>query len=135
MHYRIRGPARLGGKFRPSGNKNGALPILAACLLADEPVLLENVPEIRDVFTMIDLMRQVGAEVERVSDNTFQVDAAGLHTGSVDPDLARRIRASILLAGPLLARFGTVVLPPPGGDIIGRRRLDTHFLALGRLGS
>jgi len=135
VHYRIRGPARLGGKFRPSGNKNGALPILAACLLADEPVVLENVPEIRDVFTMIDLMRQVGAKVERVSDNTFEVDAAGLHTGSVDPDLARRIRASVLLAGPLLARFGTVVLPPPGGDVIGRRRLDTHFLALGRLGS
>ena len=135
MHYRIQGPARLEGRFRPSGNKNGALPILAACLLADEPVLLENVPEIRDVFTMIELMRQLGTEVEHVSDNTFRVDSSGLHTGSVDPELSRRIRASILLAGPLLARLGEVVLPPPGGDVIGRRRLDTHFLALSRLGS
>ncbi len=135
VHYRIQGPARLGGRFRPSGNKNGALPILAACILADEPVVLENVPEIRDVFTMIDLMRQLGTEIEHVSDNTFRVDSSGLHTGSVDPELSRRIRASILLAGPLLARLGEVVLPPPGGDVIGRRRLDTHFLALGRLGS
>ena len=135
MHYRIQGPARLGGKFRPSGNKNGALPILAACLLADEPVELGNVPEIRDVFTMIELMQQLGAAVEHVSDNTFRVDASGMHTVSVDPELALRIRASILLAGPLLARLGEVVLPPPGGDVIGRRRLDTHFLALSRLGS
>jgi len=135
VHYRIQGPARLAGKFRPSGNKNGALPILAASLLADEPVVLQNVPEIRDVFTMIELMQQLGAEVEHVADNTFRIDAGGLYTGSLDPELSRQIRASILLAGPLLARFGEVVLPPPGGDVIGRRRLDTHFLALGRLGS
>jgi UDP-N-acetylglucosamine 1-carboxyvinyltransferase len=135
VHYRIQGPARLAGRFRPSGNKNGALPILAACMLTDEPVVLENVPEIRDVFTMIELIQQLGATVEHVSDNTFRIDAADVNTGSVDPDLSRRIRASILLAGPLLARLGEVVLPPPGGDVIGRRRLDTHFLALSRLGS
>lgn len=135
MHYRIRGPARLSGRFRPAGNKNGALPILAGCLLADEPVVLENVPEIRDVLTMIDLLRALGVEVERIESNAFRVDPANLRGGEVDPELAGRIRASILVAGPLLARTGEVVLPPPGGDVIGRRRLDTHFLALGRLGA
>jgi len=90
VHYRIQGPARLAGRFRPSGNKNGALPILAACLLTDEPVVLDNVPEIRDVFTMIELIQQLGATVEHVSDNTFRIDAADVNTGSVDPDLSRR---------------------------------------------
>lgn len=135
MHYRITGPSRLEGRFRPSGNKNGALPILAACILADAPVTLENVPEIRDVLTMVDLLRDLGVEVERTAPNTFRVDPSNLDSGQVNPDLSRRIRASILLAGPLLARRGEVVLPPPGGDVIGRRRLDTHFLALGRLGT
>jgi UDP-N-acetylglucosamine 1-carboxyvinyltransferase len=135
VHYRIRGPACLSGRFRPAGNKNGALPILAGCLLADEPVVLENVPEIRDVLTMIDLLRALGAEVDRLEPNAFRVAAANVRGGAVDADLAGRIRASILVAGPLLARTGEVVLPPPGGDVIGRRRLDTHFLALGRLGA
>ena len=135
MHYLITGPSRLEGRFRPSGNKNGALPILAGCLLADGPVTLENVPEIRDVITMMDLIRTLGAEVEKLAAGSFRVDPSGLDSGSVDPELSRRIRASILLAGPLLARRGEVVLPPPGGDVIGRRRLDTHFLALGRLGA
>lgn len=135
MHYLIKGPSRLEGRFRPSGNKNGALPILAGCLLADGPVTLENVPEIRDVLTMMDLMKQLGAEVERLAPGSFRIDSSGLDSGSVDPELSRRIRASILLAGPLLARRGEVVLPPPGGDVIGRRRLDTHFLALGKLGA
>jgi UDP-N-acetylglucosamine 1-carboxyvinyltransferase len=135
VHYRITGPSRLEGRFRPSGNKNGALPILAGCLLADGPVTLDNVPEIRDVLTMMDLLRTLGADVERLAPGRFRIDATGLDSGSVDPELARRIRASILLAGPLLARRGEVVLPPPGGDVIGRRRLDTHFLALGRLGA
>ncbi len=135
MHYLITGPSRLEGRFRPSGNKNGALPILAGCLLADAPVTLENVPEIRDVHTMMDLMRTLGADIERLAPGTFRIDASGLDSGSVDPELSRRIRASILLAGPLLARRGEVVLPPPGGDVIGRRRLDTHFLALGMLGA
>ena len=135
MHYRITGPSHLEGRFRPSGNKNGALPILGGCMLAEAPVTLENVPEIRDVFTMIELLRNLGAGIERIEPNTFQVDPRGIESGAIDPELSRRIRASILLAGPLLARRGEVVLPPPGGDVIGRRRLDTHFLALGQLGA
>ena len=135
MFYRITGPSRLEGSFRPSGNKNGALPILAGCMLAEAPVTLENVPEIRDVFTMIELLRNLGARIDRIGPNSFRVDPRGIESGAIDPELSGRIRASILLAGPLLARRGEVVLPPPGGDVIGRRRLDTHFLALGQLGA
>lgn len=135
MHYRIEGPAKLHGRFRPAGNKNAALPILAGTLLAEEPVTLENVPDIRDVQTMIELMESLGVMVSRDENGRVMVDSRGLEGGEVDPVLARRIRASILLAGPLLARFGSLVLPPPGGDVIGRRRLDTHFLALGLLGA
>lgn len=135
MHFRIQGPARLSGSFRPAGNKNAALPILAGSLLASDPVTLENVPEIRDVMTMIQLLESVGATVERLGHGRFLIDPSGLDGRTMDTELSSRIRASILLAGPLLARFGEVVLPPPGGDVIGRRRLDTHFLALGRLGA
>ncbi|MEE8573003.1 MAG: UDP-N-acetylglucosamine 1-carboxyvinyltransferase, partial [Gemmatimonadota bacterium] len=126
MHYRIEGPATLSGRFKPAGNKNAALPILAGSLLADEPVTLENVPDIRDVHTMIDLLSSLGAAVDWQGGGRVVVDPRGVHGGELDPDLSRRIRASILLAGPLLARFGSLVLPPPGGDVIGRRRLDTH---------
>jgi UDP-N-acetylglucosamine 1-carboxyvinyltransferase len=135
MHYRIEGPAKLSGRFKPAGNKNAALPILAGSLLADELVTLENVPDIRDVHTMIDLLASLGAAVDWQGGGRVVVDPRGVHGGDLDPDLSRRIRASILLAGPLLARFGSLVLPPPGGDVIGRRRLDTHFLALGKLGA
>ncbi|MDH3297484.1 MAG: UDP-N-acetylglucosamine 1-carboxyvinyltransferase [Gemmatimonadota bacterium] len=135
MHFRIQGPVSLSGRFRPAGNKNAALPILAGSLLASDPVTLENVPEIRDVMTMIQLIESLGATVERLGSGRFVIDPSGLEGGSLDAELSSRIRASILLAGPLLARFGEVVLPPPGGDVIGRRRLDTHFLALGRLGA
>lgn len=133
--FRLRGRAELSGTFRPSGNKNAVLPILAGCLLADEPVRLTNVPEIRDVHTLIELLGSVGAEVSWVGPNSVTVSSAGVRTGTLDPELAGRIRASVLLAGPLLARFGQVELPPPGGDVIGRRRLDTHFLALSGLGA
>lgn len=135
MYFRIEGPARLSGRFTPAGNKNAALPILAGTLLADAPVTLRNVPEIRDVHTMIALIESLGAIVERPERGVVRVDPSGLDGRSLDPVLAGRIRASILLAGPMLARFGEVMLPPPGGDVIGRRRLDTHFLALGRLGA
>jgi len=135
VYFRIEGPARLNGRFTPAGNKNAALPILAGTLLADAPVTLRNVPEIRDAHTMIALIESLGASVERPEHGVVRVDPAGLDGRSLDPALAGRIRASILLAGPMLARFGEVVLPPPGGDVIGRRRLDTHFLALGRLGA
>ena len=135
MHYRIEGPAKLGGRFKPAGNKNAALPILAGSLLADELVVLDNVPDILDVRTMIELMESVGATVDWEGGGRVVIDPRGVIGGELDPDLSRKIRASILLAGPLLARSGSVVLPPPGGDVIGRRRLDTHFLALGKLGA
>jgi UDP-N-acetylglucosamine 1-carboxyvinyltransferase len=135
VYFRIEGPARLNGRFTPAGNKNAALPILAGTLLADAPVTLRNVPEIRDVHTMIALIESLGAIVERPESGVVRVDPSGLDGRSLDPVLAGKIRASILLAGPMLARFGEVMLPPPGGDVIGRRRLDTHFLALGRLGA
>jgi len=135
MHYRIEGPAKLGGRFKPAGNKNAALPILAGSLLADELVVLDNVPDILDVRTMIELIESVGATVDWEGGGRVVIDPRGVIGGELDPDLSRKIRASILLAGPLLARSGSVVLPPPGGDVIGRRRLDTHFLALGKLGA
>ena len=135
MHYRIEGPARLGGRFKPAGNKNAALPILAGSLLADDLVVLENVPDIKDVRTMIDLMESVGATASWEGGGRVVVDPRGVVGGELDADLSRKIRASILLAGPLLARTGSIMLPPPGGDVIGRRRLDTHFLALGKLGA
>jgi len=135
MHYRIEGPAKLGGRFKPAGNKNAALPILAGSLLADDLVVLENVPDITDVRTMIELMESVGATASWEEGGRVVVDPRGVTGSELDADLSRKIRASILLAGPLLARTGSVVLPPPGGDVIGRRRLDTHFLALGKLGT
>jgi UDP-N-acetylglucosamine 1-carboxyvinyltransferase len=133
--FRIRGPAHLSGTFRPAGNKNAALPILAGCLLTDEEVELSNVPDIRDVRTLCDLLVALGASVEWTGDHTVRVRARDIANGAVDPELAGRIRASVLVAGPLLARRGEVRLPPPGGDVIGRRRLDTHFLALSLLGA
>src|ERR1700761_6191079 len=122
------------GHIRASGNKNGALPIIAACLLADEPVTLSNVPRIRDVETMIELLCGTGASAEWTGPNEVRVDPQGLSSYEVDAVLAERIRASFLLAGPLLARLGRASVPPPGGDVIGRRRLDPHIHALQRLG-
>jgi UDP-N-acetylglucosamine 1-carboxyvinyltransferase len=131
----IEGGNPLNGRIRASGNKNGALPILAACLLADEPVTLSNVPRIRDVETMIELLCATGASAEWTGSNEVGVEPQGLSSYEVDPVLAERIRASFLLAGPLLARLGRAVVPPPGGDVIGRRRLDPHIHALQRLGA
>jgi len=131
----IEGGKPLGGTVRAAGNKNGALPILAACLLADEPVTLSNMPRIRDVETMIELLCATGASAEWTGPNEVRVEPQGLSSYEVDPVLAERIRASFLLAGPLLARLGRAVVPPPGGDVIGRRRLDPHIHALQRLGA
>src|ERR1700751_378164 len=131
----IEGGNPLNGHIRASGNKNGALPILAACLLADEPVTLTNVPRIRDVETMIELLCGTGASAEWTGPNDVRVDPQGLSSYEVDAVLAERIRASFLLAGPLLARLGRASVPPPGGDVIGRRRLDPHIHALERLGT
>ena len=131
----VDGGHRLHGRIRPAGNKNAALPILAATLLADGPVTLHNVPRIRDVETMIELLTAQGVTFSWPDEHTAVVDARGARASDPDPVLCARIRASILLAGPMLARFGRVRLPPPGGDVIGRRRVDTHLLALQRLGA
>ncbi len=125
----------LSGSLRPAGNKNAALPCIAATLLASAPVTLANIPRIRDVLTLLELVEAMGARVHWSGENEVVVDASGVTSGRPDPVLAERIRASVLLAGPLLARFGEVRLPPPGGDVIGRRRLDTHFLAFEALGA
>ena len=135
QQYIVRGGHRLSGTIVPAGNKNAALPIIAAALLTDKPVTLENVPRIRDVETLVELVRTVGASVEWTARNTLVIHAKTLSAAELDPELCRKIRASILLAGPLLARCGRVTLSPPGGDVIGRRRLDTHFLALEQLGA
>ncbi|MEI8308647.1 MAG: UDP-N-acetylglucosamine 1-carboxyvinyltransferase [Chloroflexales bacterium] len=131
----IEGGHRLSGVFTPSGNKNAALPLLTVVLLTNDRVVLRNVPDIGDVRIKLSLLEQLGVSVERLGPNAFSLHAAEIST--VDPDvaLARRIRTSPLLAGPLLARRGCVTLPRPGGDAIGRRRLDTHFLALCALGA
>ncbi|HZT53640.1 MAG TPA: UDP-N-acetylglucosamine 1-carboxyvinyltransferase [Gaiellaceae bacterium] len=131
----IEGGNPLNGRIRASGNKNGALPILAACLLADEPVTLANVPRIRDVETMLELLCGTGASAEWIGPNEVRVDPGGLASHAVEAALAERIRASFLLAGPLLARLGRASVPPPGGDVIGRRRLDPHIHAFERLGA
>jgi UDP-N-acetylglucosamine 1-carboxyvinyltransferase len=131
----IEGGRRLQGSVRAAGNKNGALPILAACLLTSEPVTLTNLPRIRDVETMMELLHGLGAEVEWTGANEARIHAADLTTHEVDEILAERIRASFLLAGPLLARVGRASVPPPGGDVIGRRRLDPHLHAFERLGA
>jgi UDP-N-acetylglucosamine 1-carboxyvinyltransferase len=130
----IKGGQPLSGTIRPTGNKNGALPIIAASLLADEPVLLRNVPHIRDVETMLRLVASTGAEVTEPGPNTVRIDPRNLRRTSLDPRLCANIRGSVLLAAPLLARTGHCVLPAPGGDGIGRRRLDTHLLAFRALG-
>src|SRR3989475_7819178 len=133
--FSVTGGRALKGTIRPAGNKNAALPILAATLLADGPCRIDNVPHIRDVETMLALLAHLGADVQWLAPNTVEVNTARAEPRELDPALSARIRASILLAGPMLARFGRVSLPPPGGDVIRRRRVDTHFLALERLGA
>ncbi len=135
LSFVIQGGRPLAGTVRAAGNKNAALPILAATVLSSEAVRLSNVPRIRDVETMVELLVDIGADAEWTGPNEVQVDAAGVTKTHLDPDLCREIRASFLLAGPLLARFGHVVVPPPGGDVIGRRRLDTHIHAFRELGA
>ncbi len=131
----IEGGRPLSGTVRAAGNKNGALPILAATLLTDEEVRLKNVPRIRDVEAMVELLADLGAQAEWTGENEVRVCAGGLAKTEVDARLATRIRASFLLAGPLLTRHGSATLPPPGGDVIGRRRLDPHIHAFQQLGA
>ncbi|MEK6228970.1 MAG: UDP-N-acetylglucosamine 1-carboxyvinyltransferase [Actinomycetota bacterium] len=131
----IEGGQPLSGTLLPAGNKNAALPILAATLLTEEEVVLRNVPRIRDVQAMLDLLRGLGATVDRREDDSVAICTADVNHTELDPDLSERIRASFLLAGPLLARFGRADMPPPGGDVIGRRRLDPHLAAFRALGA
>ncbi|HWC85038.1 MAG TPA: UDP-N-acetylglucosamine 1-carboxyvinyltransferase [Solirubrobacteraceae bacterium] len=131
----INGGVPLAGTVVPAGNKNGALPILAASLLTEEEVVLQNVPRISDVETMMELIEMLGARIEWRGANEVLVDASGVAQAEVDRSLSERIRASFLLAGPLLARFGRAHMPPPGGDVIGRRRLDPHLDAFKEFGA
>jgi UDP-N-acetylglucosamine 1-carboxyvinyltransferase len=131
----IEGGIPLNGTVVPSGNKNAALPLLAACLLTDEPVVLRNIPQIRDILAMRKLIENLGASVDEIDRNTWRITTKELAASHLDPELCRKIRASILIAGPVVARSGSLRLPPPGGDVIGRRRLDTHILALRGLGA
>src|SRR3954447_4828437 len=133
--FLIEGARPLSGRIRAAGNKNGALPILAACLLTHEPVFLSNVPRIRDVDTMLELLADLGADAGWTGPNEVRVQAADVSKYAPDPGLCARIRASFLLAGPLLARFGRATMPPPGGDVIGRRRIDPHIHAFAELGA
>ena len=133
--YIIHGGSPLSGSVRASGNKNAALPCIAATLLTEEPVTLANVPDIEDVHVMATILESLGVRARQDDPNTWTFDSSSLNSSEISPDMASRIRASILFAGPLLARTGEVLLAPPGGDVIGRRRLDTHFLALEGLGA
>jgi UDP-N-acetylglucosamine 1-carboxyvinyltransferase len=131
----IEGGSPLSGTITPSGNKNAAFPLLAACLLTDEPVTLHNLPNIGDVRTMGELLARIGVSVAKLDAHTWRLHARDVRTRELDADLFGLIRGSVTLAGPMLARTGAVRLPRAGGDVIGRRRMDTHFLALGALGA
>ncbi len=131
----IEGGVPLSGTLVPAGNKNGALPILAAAVLTDEEVLVRNVPRIRDVQAMIEILLAIGVSVDWRGPNELALRANDVNQVAIEPELAESIRASFLLAGPLLARFGHAVMPPPGGDVIGRRRLDPHLDAFRALGA
>ncbi len=131
----IEGGHQLSGSVTPGGSKNEVLPVIASTLVADGPIELSNVPRIADVLVMFEMIENMGGSVTWTGQNTCTVDTRQVRDGIVPAEHARQLRASILFAGPLLARFGKVVLPPPGGDSIGRRRLDTHMLGFRKLGA
>ncbi|MBQ9630786.1 MAG: UDP-N-acetylglucosamine 1-carboxyvinyltransferase [Treponema sp.] len=136
MHeYIIEGGFPIKGSIQASGNKNAALPCIAASLLTEETVILNNIPDIEDTNVMLNILQSFGVDVESNGKNSWKITAKNILTSEVPKELSTKIRASILFAGPLLARTGKAWLPPPGGDVIGRRRLDTHFLALTQLGA
>lgn len=132
--YHIEGGFPLKGTIRASGNKNAALPCIAACLLTSEPVILNNIPDIEDTGVMFDVLTSLGVEVQSLGSNSWKIVAKNISTSEIPATFTKKIRGSILFAGPLVARVGKVVMSPPGGDVIGRRRVDTHFLALKELG-
>ncbi len=132
--YEIEGGFPIKGTVRASGNKNAALPCIAATLLTKEKVILKNIPEIEDTGVMFKILESFGASVKKIAENSWEVEAENIKSVEIPAELSKKIRASILFAGPLVARTGKAVMLPPGGDVIGRRRLDTHFLALQELG-
>jgi UDP-N-acetylglucosamine 1-carboxyvinyltransferase len=137
-YFVIEGGVPIRGEIAPAGNKNAALPVLAACLLTEEPMTLRNLPAIRDVEVMGELLASLGVSVERLDARTWRLQAKGLTpsvSGHLSTDQFRAIRGSILMVGPLLARLGQLTIPSPGGDVIGRRRVDTHFLAFQGMGA
>lgn len=134
-YFDINGSGTIHGEITPSGNKNEALPVIAASLLCPEPVRIDNVPDILDVRNMLKIAADLGAEVSYLSKNSIVINAEKVHSKPLDRDLCELVRTSILYAGPMVARFGKIILPPPGGDVIGRRRLDTHFMGLQQLGA
>jgi UDP-N-acetylglucosamine 1-carboxyvinyltransferase len=131
----IEGGHRLHGEVTPGGNKNEALPCLAASLLTDEPVTLRNLPRIRDVEVMLEVLEAIGTQAQWLDEHTLRLVNRGIRSTTLPMELCAKVRASILFAGPVLGREGHVRLPPPGGDVIGRRRLDTHFLGFRALGA
>ena len=136
MHkYRIEGGIPIRGTIAASGNKNAALPCIAATLLSEEPVILRNIPQIEDTGVMLLILQALGASVEKIGEHEWKIDASLIRCSDIPAELSKKIRASILFAGPLVARTGKAIMPPPGGDVIGRRRVDTHFLALQELGA
>ena len=134
VEYHVEGGFPIKGTIKASGNKNAALPCIAACILTNEPVILNNIPDIEDTGVMFDVLRSLGVSVESLGDNSWKVEASNIEKSEIPAMFTKKIRGSILFAGPLVARTGKVVMSPPGGDVIGRRRVDTHFLALQELG-
>ena len=134
VEYHVEGGFPIKGTIKASGNKNAALPCIAACILTKEPVILNNIPEIEDTGVMFDVLRSLGVSVESLGPNSWKVEAKNIDKSEIPATFTKKIRGSILFAGPLVARSGKVIMSPPGGDVIGRRRVDTHFLALQELG-
>lgn len=135
FEYKIEGGIPIRGTIAASGNKNSALPCIAASLLTEETVILRNIPDIEDTAVMLSILQSLGAGVAKIADHTWKIEAKKIERSDIPGELSKKIRASILFAGPLVARTGKAIMPPPGGDVIGRRRLDTHFLALQELGA
>ena len=136
MHkYKIEGGIPIRGTIAASGNKNAALPCIAAALITEEPVILRNIPKIEDTGVMLLILQALGANVEQIGTHEWKIEASKLSSSDIPAELSKKVRASILFAGPLIARTGKALMPPPGGDVIGRRRVDTHFLALQDLGA
>lgn len=134
VEYHVEGGFPIKGTIKASGNKNAALPCIAACILTNEPVILQNIPDIEDTGVMFDVLRSLGVSVESVGANAWKVEAKNIEKSEIPAMFTKKIRGSILFAGPLVARNGKAIMSPPGGDVIGRRRVDTHFLALQELG-